>query len=93
MSITISGILYNSNNERLKYTEVFLQAISTTGDMVASASTSFRTNNNGYYSKTLNEGTYRIFVRKSNTRQYYLVKDKFVIDQNTTATTLNDLLI
>lgn len=91
--ITISGTLFSSNNERLKYTEVFLQAISTTGDMVASASTSFRTNQNGFYSKSLLEGTYRIFVRKTDTRQYYLVKDRFVIDQNTTASTINDLLI
>ena len=91
--ITISGNLYNSFNEKLSFTEVFLQALSSTGDLMASSSTSFRTDGQGYYNKSLSQGTYRLFIRSKDSRQYYLIKDRFVVDENTTSTVINELLI
>lgn len=91
--ITISGVLYNSYSERLKFCEVFFQAIDNTGNVLNSSNKSFRTDGNGYYSTNLLEGTYRVYIRNMDTRAYWLIKDGLVVDETTTNQTLNDLLI
>ena len=87
----ISGTLKDSLNNNLSYCEIYFQSLDS-GDSVGS-NMSFRTSDSGFYSETILYGSYKIFIRYRDSRNYYLLKDAVTIDDLTPNQALNDLIL
>ncbi|MCT7656178.1 DUF4376 domain-containing protein [Oceanimonas sp. NS1] len=91
MSITVSGILKTPAGNLLANTEIKFQAVANSSNVLQGTTGLITTGNDGSYSATLAHGSHRVTVRQGNTRPETI--GLVHISADTTANTLNDLLL
>lgn len=89
--ITLTGTLTDVAGSVCKLTKIIFVPLTNTADTLAHIPATVTTDSTGAYSITLTYNTYNIFIQRPNRPKTQVAVD-LVIDSNTTATDINQLI-